>query len=263
LYWYDSNNARNSLYKSCTDANSCTVDTCSSGKCSNEVKCDGSTCATNSADYQKYCAINIPQCGNGICEPNLGETTQTCSADCQINTVEALSISFFAKQDASSMQWQKTVQVGEDGHVYFMIAVANNGTSQVDNVTVSAGIPSEISSLGNVQINGTPVSGDIVAGINIGSLSPASAKTVTFEGITQAFSTSGTKQASAKVQVGQATQSDALDLMLVPGQVAGVSASTSSSGFWEFLKRWYLWILVAIVLIFLFIIVFRRLSTNA
>ena len=264
LYWYDSNSARNSPYKSCTDSNSCTVDTCASGKCSNETKCDGSTCATNSADYQKYCATNIPQCGNGTCEATLGETAETCPADCQSNQLNAISISFFAKQDATSTQWQKSVQIGENGQAYFMIAVANNGTDPVDNVTISANIPIEIISLGNVQVNGNPISGDIVTGINIGSLAATTAKTITFEGTTQAFSTSDTKQATASIRIGNQNQSDSLDITFTPGEVAGASSSdTTASAFWNFLKRWYLWILVGIVLIFLFIVVFRRLSTNA
>lgn len=45
--------------------------------------------------------------------------------------------------------------------------------------------------------------------------------------------------------------------------VASVSSSSpAASRFVVFLKRWYLWILIAIVMIFLFIIIFRRLSTN-
>jgi hypothetical protein len=145
-----------------------------------------------------------------------------------------------------------------------MIAVANNGTDPVDNVTISANIPIEIISLGNVQVNGNPISGDIVTGINIGSLAATTAKTITFEGTTQAFSTSDTKQATASIRIGNQNQSDSLDITFTPGEVAGASSSdTTASAFWNFLKRWYLWILVGIVLIFLFIVVFRRLSTNA
>ncbi len=239
LYWYDSLSQRNSLYKDCADANSCTIDTCASGECSNEVKCDGTTCAIGSADYQKYCASEQP-------------------------VTSGLSISFFAKEDESTTQWQKAIQVGENGHLYFMIAVANNETVQVDNLIVSANIPSEVVSLGNVQVNGIAISGDIVNGLDIGSVAPATAKTVTFEGMTQTFSTNETKQSNAKVTVGTASITDTLGLMFNPGQVAGAAISESSeSSFWDFVKRWYLWILVALVLIFLFVVVFRRLSSNA
>jgi hypothetical protein len=120
--------------------------------------------------------------------------------------------------------------------------------------------------LGNLQIDGVLVSGDIVSGVDIGSLSPETSKSITFEGKTQSIAAAATKQAIASASVsGGASQSDSVSVILNPGQVLGaaVSASENTSGFWEFLKRWYLWILAALVLIFLFIIVFRRLSSNA
>lgn len=56
--------------------------------------------------------------------------------------------------------------------------------------------------------------------------------------------------------------SDSVTISPNPNQAAAVSLTPTTSGFMEFLKRWYLWILVAIVLIFLFFVIFRRLSTN-
>jgi len=176
-----------------------------------------------------------------------------------------LSISFFAKPDQNSNQWQKMVQVNSNGQAYFMISVANNSATQIDNVNVSANIPNDITSLGNLQINGVNVSGDIVAGISVGSLSPGSSKQITFEGKTQTISAQANKQATAIVNIPGASQSDFVSINLNPAQsaTASVSSSAGASGFWAFLKRWYLWILVGIVLIFLFVVVFRRLSSNA
>jgi len=270
LYWYDSLGAASGLYKNCQDSNSCTIDSCSAGKCLNTIKCDGSTCASGSADYNTYCLTTQTgsqnHCGNGLCEPNLGETIASCPNDCKINTAaNGLSVSFFTKQDPASTQWNKTAQVGSNSQIYFMISVANNSTAEIDSVNVSANIPADISSLGNLQINGVAVSGDIVSGINIGSVATGTTKMITFEGKTQTLSTSGTKQATATVSISGNTQSDTVSIDLNAAQVAGASISStqSTSDFWGFLKRWYLWILVAIVLIFIFIVVFRRLSSEA
>ena len=52
-----------------------------------------------------------------------------------------------------------------------MISATNSSTAQIDSVNISANIPTEISSLGNLQINGVPFSGDIVSGINVGPIS--------------------------------------------------------------------------------------------
>ncbi len=278
IVWYDSLGVRSGLYKNCTDNNSCTLDTCSGNKCLNTIKCDGSTCAVGTADYNIYCGTTPANttaptdsqnhCGNGLCETTLGETSDNCPNDCKLNTnaaASALSISLFAKKDSGSNQWQKTAQVGPNSQVYFMISATNTSTTPIDNVSVSANIPSEISSLGNLQVNGVAVSGDIVSGINIGSVAPASAKLVTFEGKTQTISAAGAKQATATSNVsGATTHSDSVSINFNPAQAAAAISNTpaATTGFWGFLKRWYLWILGGLVLIFLFIVVFKRLSSD-
>ena len=258
------------LYKNCSDSNSCTIDSCSNGKCNNTLKCDGSTCTNGSADFIKYCAptvmtpVNQSICGNGTCESTSGETNANCPADCKINTVNSLSVSFFAKKNFADVQWQKSAEGNSNSQIYFMISLVNNSTAQIDNVNVSANIPAEISSLGNLKLNGTPISGDIVSGVNIGSITPTSTKSITFEGKTQAITASATKQATAIVNMpGTSAQSDSVSINFKPGQTsASASVAPATSGFWDFLKKWYLWILAAVVLAFLFIIVFRRLSSE-
>lgn len=239
LYWYDSLGAASGLYKNCQDANSCTLDSCYDSKCSNILNCDGASCATNSADYNKFCAQN---------------------------SASSLTVSFFVKQDRNSSQWQKTAAVSPNESVYFMISIVNNSSAQADNVNVSASIPAEISSIGNLKINDISVAGDIVFGIDIGSLAIGNAKSITFEGKIKTISTQVIKQATAKANVSglSAQFSDSLEINLNPEERAGASvlSSSASPDFWSFLKRWYLWILVGLVLIFLFVVVFRRLSNN-
>src|SRR3989344_1203648 len=56
VYWYDNKGSIQDIYKSCSDNNSCTQDTCDKGVCQNgPVLCDGSTCTAGSDDYTKYC----------------------------------------------------------------------------------------------------------------------------------------------------------------------------------------------------------------
>lgn len=270
LYWYDSLGAITGLYKNCSDSNSCTTDACSGNKCSNTLKCDGSTCATGSSDYNAYCSETVSSasgqnhCGNGLCETTTGETYANCPADCKISPASGLSVSFFAKQNLNSDQWQKTIQANSNGQVYFMISVANSSTAQIDNVIVSANIPTEISSLGNLQINGVPFSGDVISGINIGSVAPTTTKSITFEGKTATISGVATTQAVATSNISGITQSDSVSISFNPAQAAAaVSNTQATSGFGGFLSRWYIWILVALVIIFLFIVVFRRLSSDA
>ena len=260
VYWYDSLGVISGLYKSCNDENACTTDTCSVGKC---VYTQITNCQTNP---------NPPvqnNCGNGLCEATLGETNANCPNDCKINIANALSISFFTKQNSDSTQWQKIAQIGPDSKIYFMISLVNNSTTAVDNVSISANIPGEISSLGNLQLNGVAISGDIVSGINIGSVPPTSTKSITFEGRTQAVALTATKQATTTNNVagvsGAPSGSDSVSIDFVPGQpaTAAISDNPATPGFWGFLKQWYLWILGALVLLFLFVVLFKRFSSDA
>ncbi|MEK7562702.1 MAG: hypothetical protein AAB509_03420, partial [Patescibacteria group bacterium] len=258
LYWFDSLGSINSLYRTCADTNQCTTDTCSGSKCQNSLKCDGATCTIGSQDYCNSCN----HIGDNLC--NCDETSVTAPNDCKVAVnANNLSIATFSKKDPNVVSWDKAVQVNPNGNVYFLIIVKNNSTTPVDNIIVSANIPSEVSLLGNLKIDDVPVVGDIVSGVNISSLSAGGSKTITFEGKTQTFTATGDKQAIITVSAGGTTQTDSVTISLVAGQTAGVSTSSVvSSGFMEFLKRWYLWILMAFVFIFLFVVIFRRLSTN-
>jgi len=266
LYWFDSLGTVNSLYRSCSDKNECTIDNCKSAKCINALKCDGSTCAPESDDFKKYCSsIN---CGNGECDKELGETEDTCSSDCKTEAdnpieIEGVSISFFTKKEVSSQQWDKSVQVGQNGTVYFMITINNSSDSQIDDVFVSVNIPSEISYLGNLTVDGVALSGDIVSGVDIGSVQPVSKKTITFEGKTQTFSIQESKDAVAFISSVEPHQSDSISINFDANQSG--SAAISSVPMQEqiriFLKRWYMWIIAGLVMIFLFVIVFKRISS--
>lgn len=267
VYWYDSLGAISGLYQNCIDSNSCTQDSCQNAKCSNVQKCDGSTCKSDSEDYNKYCLAK--NCPNGVCDQSLGENENNCPVDCKSNNntetkAENLLVSFFVKKDLASLQWDKTVQLGQNGIIYFMIVVNNNSNFQADSLVVSANIPTEISYLGNLKIDDVLVSGDIISGINIGSVQAQNKKTITFEGKTQTFNTKEDKQAVAFLNSNQISQSDFISINLDANQsnLASVSSEVKSNVIWEFIKRWYMWIAAGLVLIFLFIVVFRRVSKN-
>ena len=274
IYWYDSNGFINDLYQNCFDSNGCTIDSCLDAVCFNVLKCDGSACKSGSADYKKYCAIEEPQepenyeCGDGECDSAVGETKSNCPDDCkevQIADVsQILSTSFFVKKDYSSQQWDKSVQLEQNATVYFMLVVANGSNFQADNVTASVNIPSEISYLGNLEIDGVAISGDIVSGIEIGSVQPMAKKTITFEGKTQIFEINDQQKATASISSGQISQSDSISIIFDNSisNTAGITSNTASEGIMGFLERWGLWIIAGAILVGLFMVIFKRLSGN-
>jgi len=237
VYWYDSNGAKSSLSKLCDDDNACTLDSCSSAKCQNTLKCDGSTCATNSADYMKYCGQ--------------AETQQGINQN-------ALSVSLLARDNENS-QWQKDISVGPNSLTYFMISINSNSDQQINSVFISANIPAKVTSLGNLKVDNIPLSKDIVAGIDVGPLMPRLTKNITFEGKTQSFSDFSKEQAVTMVNFDGQSKSDSIAMNIDPNY-AKASVSQSSSKFTDFVKKWYLWIIGLLVFIFLFFIVFRRVS---
>jgi len=276
VYWYDSLGVISGLYKNCSDSNECTLDYCKDLVCLNTQKCDGTTCAVGSDSYNKYCLKST--CPNGTCEQNLGETNDNCPVDCKSNqegqntqNTEAdaqkanLGVSFFAKKDLNSLQWDKTVQIGRNGVIYFMITINNNSNFQAENLIISVNIPAEISYLGNLKVDDVLVSGDIVSGINVGFVPAQGKKAITFEGKTQEFDIKQDKQAIAFLNSNQISQSDFISINFDASQsnLAAVSSQeTKTNAIWEFFKRWYIWIISGLVLIFLFVIVFRRISGN-
>lgn len=244
LYWFNSLGTASGLYRSCSDGNSCTADTCSNGKCANTLNCNGSACQAGSADYISRCATEAP-----------AQPAQPL-----------LTISFLGKKDPALAQWSKAVEIEHDSTAYFLLNVINNSGSQADNVSVSANIPSEIYSLGNLKINDTPASGDIVSGISLGAVAANSSRAITFEGRIQNIQADSQKQATANVNVNGTTQSDSFDIRFKAGQGSAdangvVSEAGSSYPLADFLKRWYVWILAGVVIVFLFIVVYRRVSS--
>lgn len=269
LYWFDSVGRVNSLYKNCNDNNTCSIDSCSAGKCLNTKKCDGSTCVVDSADYRTHCsgAPAPVTCQNGQCEPDKGETFQNCPSDCgQAVSDGQLLLLFQAAENLNAAQGKTSVSAGPNDSLYFMISVANNSAQIVNNVMVSANIPVEVATLGNLQINGEPFAGDIVSGINIGTLAASEGKVVTFEGRTENILATAVKEAIAKVNISGAeggAKTGTISINFAPDQgTAGVAPAEATSGFLEFLKRWYLWIIAGLVIVFLFIIVFKRVSSE-
>jgi len=268
IYWHDSLGVVSGLYKSCSDGNTCSTDTCSGNICINTTKCDGTTCAQNSSDYNKYCQTT-PQnnCGNNSCQASLGETNATCPADCPADNSQNLTISFFAKIDTNSNQWLESVQANSNSKIYFMLSTSNTSANLIEDANISVTIPGQLTNIGDLKVNGTSFAGNIESGIIIDSIAPNTTYAITFEGTTKELSENFSGQAVALSSVSGITKNDSVNISIQAYQPdqspASISSSEKPAGFWAFLKRWYLWILGGVVLVFLFIIVYKRFSSEA
>jgi len=229
LYWQDSNGVRNDIYSSCSDNDELTKDSCLDGKCVNEI---------------------IEQNNQNKCELSSIDSTIFCGAGKEFANLS------------------KNIIISADEIVSCFIIVKNISATPLDGVAVRAEIPAEIIDITELKVDGVIFSGNVTAGINIGSVLPNTSKFITFAGkaivpITQTLTKQITAIATSNVFVGV----DSMAINFQPtvagaSTVASIESSTESSSFVKFLKRWYIWILIAIVLIFLFIVIFRRISSN-
>ncbi len=247
IYWYNSNGGVQGIYQNCTDNNSCTVDICGDNKCSNTIKCDGSTCAINSTDYLTYCAKQA--------ETN----TQITSSNFQ-SPSGSLIISVFGKKESDTMQWSKFIDAANNDKLNFVIAIKNISNSPVDNASVSVDLTGTINYTGNLKIDNISSAGNVASGINLGTLAPNTSRAVSFTGTVQS-STVQAIRVSVKIASDNMADADFLTIN-IPVTSSSLTAAVSVNPFVDFVKKWYLWAIIIIVLIILFVIIFRRLSTN-
>jgi len=173
IYWFSgSTNVRLNLYRSCQDSNTCTFDSCNGTTCTNLLKCDGTTCAKGSPEYISQCTV----CGDGTCSE--GETIQSCAQDCN---VIGLAVTIFGKRENDPVQWTKSFSANASQNLDYLLVVSNGLDTTMNDVFVKANLPSEVLYKGGLKLDGNDYSGDVRAGITLGSLAPKSTRTITYK----------------------------------------------------------------------------------
>ncbi len=76
--------------------------------------------------------------------------------------------------------WVNSISVNPGEKIRFSIRVGT-GKKAVSNIKIKDVLPSRISSIGNLKVDGELISGDIEEGINIGNISASRSKTITFD----------------------------------------------------------------------------------
>ncbi|MBI4010166.1 MAG: PKD domain-containing protein, partial [Candidatus Aenigmarchaeota archaeon] len=245
LYWYDSNGARQDVYQKCADNNSCTIDTCENGGCSNKLVCDGTTCQIGSQDYVSSCST----CGDGIC--SAGENIATCQQDC---LTEDLIIAVLGKKQSAPREWKEEVEVKSAEKVDILVVVANGTNIVLNNLIVKVRLPEEISYQGDLKIQGQALGGDIQNGIAIESLAVNEVKAITFSAESRSIGNLelASVEISGEAQAGNLTGSDSMKIVIRRtsfGFLASIGAF-----FKAVFSDWRFWLLLAIIIIIYFVI---------
>lgn len=254
-YWHDSCGALQSVAKNCNTTNQ----VCQNGQCVNKTTPTPPTTG-QTPDYKAICAA---YCGGQTpATPSTPATPTTPGTPAQPQTSQ-LQISLLGTKEAEPAMWGKFLNTAHNDKLVFLVMVKNNSTQAVNSASLIVELTSNISYTGNLKIDNTLSAGNITSGIELGGLAPNAAKLISFTGTVQGQANATTSQVISKATSGEVTTSDSLVVSIAAGQVAGAStASVGDSPFMQFLKKWYLWIIIVAVLIALFVIIFRRLSTN-
>ncbi len=254
LYWFNSQGSVDELQKSCVDANSCTIDTCQDAACKNTLRCDGSTCAVNSADYQTHCASAA----------NQNQTTSLPQINIQLPQaqVQGISITITGKKESDS-KYAKEFSIANAGKINFLVAVKNVSNLPIENVVVKIDSDAVITYDQVVKIDNIESTSNAVSGISLGTLPAGISKEIVFSGSIKPETLVGSVKVASTVNYQNLSNTDMVTVSLL-GQVKNnFAASLGSSGFILFLKGWWPWVLAAVVLIVLFFVIYKRISNEA
>lgn len=270
VQWYDSRGAVQSVYQTCQDTNSCTIDSCADNACKTQLRCDGSTCAVNSADYMTHCANNLQgstTTNNTTTNNTTTNNTTTVNQSGQVAGITTqnrnFAISLLGKKQSAETQWAKAVDASNAEVIEFLMVVKNISGAPMQSVIVMADLTQSIAYTGNLKIDGLASAGSVTQGIDLGAFPAEATKSIYFTATVQTANTQMI-QVVARATANGASDSDMFTVNAGSTAVASVSDSSNStsSPFLDFIKKWYLWIIIVIVLIAIFVIIFRRLSTN-
>lgn len=254
VYWYDSCGAVNSIYQNCNTTGQI---------------CRNATCVNQSADTPPTPVPTTP-IGQEY-NPGAGENTsqnqptyQAPAAQVQDKTLAAV---LFAKKTDGSGQWGKYIDTANSHTIDLFIVVKNISNAPLDNVTVLVNLGNAATFAGNLAVDSLAAVGNVANGINLGTLQAGSSKSISFSAQTQAQAAG---QITAAVSIGQdIIDSDAITIASTPqGTIIGATnniatgTTTGSSTFFNFVKKWYIWGIVIIILIVLFSIIYRRLASS-
>lgn len=235
-YWHDSCGVLQTIAQNCNFTNQI----CQNGQCVNKAPqpSPGQNLGVICKDYCKTVSQDQPQAKN-------------------------LVISIFAKKQSDPLQWQKYVSAGNNENLDFLLVVKNISNSPADNVSVKADITNNIAYTGSLKIDDAPSTGNVVSGISLGTIPPNTSKSVTFSGATQAAGAQNI-QITSTAGTDSTADSDSLTVNVAPPGQDSIDTGAGAKAYpiVEFIKRWYVWIIIIGVLITLFVIIFRRLSSN-
>ncbi len=195
------------------------------------------TVSSSSNSYTAYDVCSYPSSGNYNARVKVesgGFTTENTTpiyvSSCSNPT--SFSINKTVRNTTDNTAWQNEVSADPGEFLVYSIQITATGGSSVSNVILTDTLPAKIIYRGNLKIDGVSSSGDIISGLNLGTLYSGQSKTVTFEA--QAASVNDfnfgttTLTNTATVSSGSTTNSDTATVSVLKRGVAGAVTGIST-----------------------------------
>ena len=195
------------------------------------------TVSSSSSSYTAYDVCSYPSSGNynarvraesgGFSAEN---TTPIYVSSCSNPTSFSINKTVRNTTDNTSLQSEVGADPGE--FLIYSIQITANSGSTASSVILTDTLPAKIIYRGNLRIDGVSSSGDIVSGLNLGTLYSGQSKTVTFEAQVASvndfnFGTT-TLTNTATVSSGSTTNSDTATVSVLKRGVAGAVTGIST-----------------------------------
>jgi len=292
VYWFDRYGNQKNLYQTCGYNQTCSHDSCVTNTqqanctnhairgCLNNSVYWYNSCGTQQEVYQN-CSASGQTCREGVCGVYQGSTgtgtgtgsgtgtTASTASYITVKTKENLVITILGRKETDSAEFKKNISVSGNDKINFLIIVKNTSDKSLDNTSVKVDLTNNLKYDGNLKIDNIGSSENVVSGINIGNISKGISKTISFSVLVSADGITGTAKVTGNITSGKVTDSDSLTLSADSSQVATSNsnnnintASLSGSLISNLVKGWYIWGILLLILIFLFIAIFRKLSSN-
>ncbi len=276
VFWFDRYGNKKSIYQECAYNQTCQTDSCVTNACVSHASkgcVNGSvywynSCGTQQEVYQNCTGAGLT-CQEGLCVASSGTSVpQPQISYIKVKTNENLTLSLFGKKDGEDMQLRKELTLSTGDTINLVVVIKNTSDKTLDKVTVKIDPTEKVANLTNIKINGADSTENLIDGINLGSLQKGDSKIIAFDATVVTQNIQSGIKVSGTVTAGKITDNDFLTVNVQSNKISAApvenknTAAVGNSSLFDFLKKWYIWGILIIVLIFLFIIIFRRLSSN-
>ena len=115
------------------------------------------------------------------CPSGTYSSLSSCQTNCQAPLYYVLNISKTVRNINDNTAFQESVAADPLEKVEFNILITSTGSTGVQSVILKDSLPWQLTYQNNLKINGVSSAGDILTGLNLGTISPGQSKVITFE----------------------------------------------------------------------------------